>query len=367
MCICCCPTRLSLLVYMIVISTIAFIYGIFVMANFGSSTEIYKYLRDRIEEMEPYKSQYSSNKDYYSYSNYSYLYLTKNNNSKTKNPNNRRISSYDPYYRSRQIDYDTAKLLLDEVSKNKIDSLTPADLNEVNYGMVKDLKAIECSIGVFLFVFPLIFLGISIVFLIYVCGNKEYTVLSIKTYSIFNTIKIICITISSIFVFLSVIYAALLLIALVQYLALVHTTDSCSIGIAIGMIFGYYGLYYYITMACAFSAERNKFVLVGNAASPGPDAKYDVNGNQIIRQVIVQTPVQMYAQVPNNYLYTQAQINQQQNYIPNQNYNYMTQNNMNTIPINVENDKQITEQRNLANLKNKPEDQNENPPTNEKS
>lgn len=365
MCICCCPTRLSLLVYMIIISAIAFIYGIIAMANFGSSTEIYKYLIDRIEEMEPYKGQYSSNNNnyYYSYSNYSYPYYK----SKTKNLNNRRISSYDPYYRSSQIDYDTAKLLLDEASKNAIDSLTPADLNERNYGLVKGLKAIECSIGVFLFVFPLIFLGISILFLIYVCGNKEYTVLATKTYSIFNIIKIICITISSIFVFLSVLYAALLLITLIQYLALVGVSDSCSLGIIIGMIFGYYGLYYYITMACAFSAERNKFVLVGNADIPGPDAKYDINGNQIIRQVIVQAPAQIYAQVPNNYLYTQAQINQQQNYIPNQNYNYMAQNNMITIPNNRENDKQITEQRNFVNAKNKPEDQNENPPTNEKS
>ena len=356
MCICCCTTRLSLLIYMIVISTLAFIYGISVMANFGSSTEIYKYLIDRIEAMEPYKGQYSSNNnDYYSYSNYSYY------KSKTKNQNNRRISSYDSYYRSGQIDYDTAKLLSDQDSKNKIDSLTPADLNERNYGMVKGLKAIECSIGVFLFLFSLIFLGISILFLVYVCGNKEYKVLATKTYIIFNIIKIICITISSISVFLSVIYAALLLIALVQYIALVKVADSCTIGIVIGMIFGYYGIYYYITMACAFSSERNKFVLVGHADIPGPDAKYDINGNLIIRQVIVQAPTQYYAQVPNNNLYVQAQINQKQNYIPNVQYNYMNNN-----AVNVENDKQISEKRNLSDVKNKAEDKNENLPTKEK-
>ena len=52
MCICCCFTRNSLIIYGIVITGIAFIYEISVISNFGSRTEIYKILMEEIEEFE---------------------------------------------------------------------------------------------------------------------------------------------------------------------------------------------------------------------------------------------------------------------------------------------------------------------------
>lgn len=102
-CFCCCSTRKSLLIYLIVITSIAISYGLFTIISFGSSTSAYKSQKD--------------------------------------------IS-----------------------------------------GVIKHLKGIENGIGGLLFLFELIFLGCEIFFLIFVCGQQEYTVLSEKNliYSIIS-------------------------------------------------------------------------------------------------------------------------------------------------------------------------------------
>ena len=125
------------------------------------------------------------------------------------------------------------------------------------------------------------FLVINIIFLIFVCGIKEYKVLPDTTFNIFNIIKIICSTLSTIFIFLSVLYSVLLFVALAQYISLVEFLDSCAIGIIVGMVFGYYWIWYYIILSCAFCNERTHFLKVGCESKPGPDAKYDVNGNAL--------------------------------------------------------------------------------------
>ena len=70
---------------------------------------------------------------------------------------------------------------------------------------------------------------------------------------------------------------------LVQYIKLVTIIDSCVIGIIIGMVYGYYGLWYYIILSCAFCNERTLFLKVGCESNPGPDAQYRLNGEQINR------------------------------------------------------------------------------------
>ena len=40
----CCQTRFSLVIYMLITTYSAFIFGIFVISNFGSNTDIYKYV-----------------------------------------------------------------------------------------------------------------------------------------------------------------------------------------------------------------------------------------------------------------------------------------------------------------------------------
>ena len=61
MCFCCCTTRKGNLIYAIVISAIAFIYGIVIMAEFGSKTDIYDYLILAIDYIEENGSNLSGN------------------------------------------------------------------------------------------------------------------------------------------------------------------------------------------------------------------------------------------------------------------------------------------------------------------
>ena len=62
MCLCCCTTRKSILIYAVVISSFAFIYGIIAIANFGSSTDIYKALIEKLDylDKQPSSSQSSN-------------------------------------------------------------------------------------------------------------------------------------------------------------------------------------------------------------------------------------------------------------------------------------------------------------------
>ena len=200
-CFCCCDTRESFLIYLIVITSIAILYGLYTIISFGSSTSNYKSLKD--------------------------------------------IS-----------------------------------------GVIKHLKGIENGIGSLLFLFELIFLGCEILFLIFVCGKREYTVLSEKKFKIFNVIKICCFIISSISIFMSLLYIFLLIIALFQYFNYANIS-SCSNGIFIGIIFGLYSFYFYISFTVSLCKIRERFLMVGNDKSPGPEAKYDLKGSEIQRPQII--------------------------------------------------------------------------------
>ena len=91
---------------------------------------------------------------------------------------------------------------------------TTSEFKTINKkGIVKYLKGIEIGIGGILYVFPIIFFGMSIAFLVFTCGRREYQVLSVKKYMILNTLKIVCIVISSIFIALSLLYSVLITIA----------------------------------------------------------------------------------------------------------------------------------------------------------
>ena len=333
MCFCCCTTRKSILIYSIVTSSFAFIYGIVAISKFGSRTDIYKVLMEKIKALEQ-QSDYSSSStknnnnnlyDYYDddyeynsgynsgynngYNNYNYNYgyKVKNKNNTIRRIDNNNINGYPYLYDDYYDNSKYAEALLNTASYINIMSLSKEEIQTKGYGFVKRLKGIENGLGVILFIFPLIFLAVEIVFLIFVCGIKEYKVLPDSTFNIFNIIKIICITLSTIFIFLSILYSVLLVVVLVQYIKLVVMIDSCAAGIIIGMVYGYYGLWYYIILACAFSHERTKFLTVGCQSKPGPDAKYDVNGNPlnsygynaqpIIVQQIPQQPIQVHSNI----------------------------------------------------------------------
>ena len=313
MCFCCCVTRKSILIYAIVISSFAFIYGIVAIAKFGSSTEIYKVLVNKLEELEK-QNQYSSystssttsttkfnyDYDYDYYDDYNNNYYNNYNNGYNNNNNNynyngyyktkvkRRNSNKDDLYYSGVLtgnpyNNEVAKAILDSASYSYIQSLGSKDIKKGGYGLIKSLKGIENGLGVILFIFPLIFLITEIIFMITICGIKEYQVLSDTAFKVFNAIRILCITLSTIFIFLSILYSVLLVVVLVQYIKLVTIIDSCVIGIIIGMVYGYYGLWYYIILSCAFCNERTLFLKVGCESNPGPDAQYRLNGEQINR------------------------------------------------------------------------------------
>ena len=301
MCFCCCITRKSILIYAIAICSIAFIYGIIAISKFGSSTDIYKTLINRIKYLEshPESSSTKSKVNYNNYYNNDYdddyndYY---NSNYKKKNNKTRKIQSIynNPYYPYNYDIYTNSKIeegILDWASYIEIQSLKYDDLQNKGYGFVKRLKGIENGLGVILFIFPLLFLVINIIFLIFVCGIKEYKVLPDTTFNIFNIIKITCTILSTIFIFLSVLYAILLVVALIQYIVLVQILDSCSIGIIVGMVFGYYGIWYYIILTCAFCNERTHFLNVGCESKPGPEAKYDINGNALTHGNPLASPI----------------------------------------------------------------------------
>jgi len=65
MCYCCCTTRKGILIYMMVVSIIAFIYGIVAISYFGSSTEIYKYFKDKLDNLDKSSSSSSSGSRYF--------------------------------------------------------------------------------------------------------------------------------------------------------------------------------------------------------------------------------------------------------------------------------------------------------------
>ena len=309
MCFCCCETRKTILIYAIVISSFAFIYGIAALSQFGSKTDIYKALIAKIKVLEssPYSVldmdyDYTNNdNDYYHYNSY----YKKKNNSTRRISNNYDYNALNIYSNDYYTNTKYAKEILDYESYIIIMSLSKEDLEENSYGFVKSLKGIENGLGVLIFVFSLLFLAINIIFLIFACGIKEYQVLSDKIFKIFNITKMICTILSIIFIFLSVIYAILLAVALVQYIGLVENIDSCANGIIIGMCYGYYGLWYYIILSCAFSKERTKFLNVGCESKPGPDAKYDINGNVLTNVNLINGPITVV--IPPNQTNVQAQ------------------------------------------------------------
>jgi hypothetical protein len=245
---------------MMIISIIACIYGIIAIANFGSNTKIYKALKEKLNYLESYGGT-STNFDYL-----------------------RRLAdlTYEDYEELYQD-------VTDSISLYNIEELDSTEGTSTS--IIGKLKTIENSLGIVLFIFPIIFLVVEIVFLVFSCGNKEFTPLPETTFNALNAIKIICLIFSIILIILSILYGALLALALMQYMILVINIDSCLIRIIIGMIFGYYCFWFYITISCGLCKERSLFKLVGSVEHPGTAAKFDANGN-LINAVVQIQPVQ---------------------------------------------------------------------------
>ena len=249
MCICCCLTRKSLLIYAIIISSIAFIYGIVAISQFGSKTDENKSIKLIL--------------DYCSSSGNSY----------------RRIENINPS-------------LLSSWNMKSNNEKRKLELCDGSYGILKNLKGIENGLGTILFIFPIIFLVAEIIYLIFTCGISENQVLSPKRFYVLNIFKTITYTFAIIFIFLAIAYGGLLFIALLQYYSFFPddftSYGKCGDGIAYGMIFGYYSFWFYITLSCILGRERALFIEVGSQDNPGARAAFDINGNMIARAVVTQ-------------------------------------------------------------------------------
>ena len=287
MCICCCVTRKALLIYAIVITTLTVIYGIYTVAFFGSSTDIYKYLVD-------YLDAYDKAKEDPSFSVASlisnYLIFT-----------NRAANGY------------TGDVLsvTDVLSYTRISNLNMIEIEKTNYKLIKMLKGFDNGLGLVLFILSILFLAAEIFYLVFVCGIRENQVASIKIYCISNILKIITYALSIICIFLSVAYGVLLLYVLIQYMVLLHNFDSCSYGILYGMIYSYYSFWVYVTLSCIFGKERKLFIDVGSVEHPGTAAMYDINGNAIVKAVVTSQVIALNPQVivqPVNVPYQQVQV-----------------------------------------------------------
>ena len=227
MCICCCNTRKSILIYMMIISLIAFIYGVIALTQFASNTQPYKKFITNVESIEG---------------------------------GGKGGAGIDTYEGKNDDDVPPPEVAVTLYSKD--------DLKDLDYSFIKSLKGIENGIGIVLFIFPLIFLIVEIVF------NTLY--------KIFNIIKIVCIVLSVIFIILSLAYIALLAMAFVQlFFILMSIINEVTVKIIIGIVFGIYSFWFYINISCAFCKERNLFKNVGSVDNPGPNARIDGNGNQI--------------------------------------------------------------------------------------
>jgi len=147
--------------------------------------------------------------------------------------------------------------------------------NSINLtGISKHLKGIEYGLGGVVYVFPIIFFGMSIAFLVFSCGRREYQVLPTKKYVILNILKIICIALSIVLIALSLLYSILITMALndIRY-------DG-----PVNMMLGYLTILYYIIAVSLFAVERRSFTLVGTCITPRPYAIYDINFQPIVRE-----------------------------------------------------------------------------------
>ena len=163
-------------------------------------------------------------------------------------------------------------------------------------GFSKHLKGIEIGMGGIIFIFPIIFFAMSIVFLVFSCGIRQYQVLPPKKYIILNILKILCIVISSILIAVSFIYSILINIAFND----IHKDKVLNI------FLGYLITVYYIVCVVLLCSERKLFYLVGTSIAPGPYALFDINSQPIIRAqaVNIVNPSYVVGQVPISQMYT---------------------------------------------------------------
>ena len=257
MCCCNCCTRKIMLIIMITFSVVNFIFEITAIACHGSRTGNYKSFLKNINNLETNKTLIYApiyyNNSLFNELNYNYLYtnITGNYNiSENKN------SSYISYYK----------------------------IEKRSFSIIKYLKSIEIIFSTILLIFIIFFIAIEFFFFSLITGDKEYTLIPVQHYNSLNNIKIFCIVLSILCMFIAISYSILLIKALSQYIY----TDNCSRRLIVNYIFSIYNCYHYIFLTCFLAREKYKFNQIGNSKKPGPEARYYENGDEIIKNQINQ-------------------------------------------------------------------------------
>ena len=273
MCICCCKTRNLLILYKMIIIAIALVCGIYRIFALPSNSIIYKFFKEEIDRLDKSLDLPDTSSSYYRiltfYDNSKIKKILKNQNLKEK----RKMEIDDDYFKNSMSENDFLSLI-------RIMGIKKEDLKKHSYTIIQNLKGIEIGFEVLYFILNLFFIVFEIIYSRYTKKEKEYKVLPAKIFNIFNNIKIISITLSSILIAINIAYICLLIAAISQYLNFTDF-DTCAFRLVTGIIISFYYLWYYITLVILFEKERKILIEVGTDEKPGPQAKYDISGRAI--------------------------------------------------------------------------------------
>jgi len=125
-----------------------------------------------------------------------------------------------------------------------------------------------------------------------------------------------------------------------------ENVDTCAGNIILQMIYGECCFWYYIIISCGFSMEHSLFIEIGEENKIGPKAKYDLNGNLIVKPVVDMNP--QIGVITHPGVIVQSGVNP---IIDNQNMIYYQQ--VNQEPINSQNLIQVMQ--NQTQVQNQPQ------------
>lgn len=266
MCFCCCSTRQTINTFLLIITLSIFAYSIIAFISKASNTLLYEAFENRLDSVK--------------------LTSTKASSPSNNNNDNRRVSSLNA-----EITASNYKKYVDALkdinSYYYISSLTYSDLEGKKYNLLIALRGIENGFGYTFIALHIIFIIFIIIFLSDSCGNKEYTLSISSTFYSYIRMKTFCIAMSFIVIFVNLVYSALLSIVLSQYIQFIKNvnTDTFIQRIVVGMSYGVYGFFYYITLCCGFCADKSIYLNLGYEGNYGKIAQFHKDGKPIRRDI----------------------------------------------------------------------------------
>lgn len=268
MCFCCCTKRQTINTFLLIMTLIIFIYSSITISQHASKTLLYETFENRLESINHISSRTTPSENYNHNNN-----RIRRINSANDDLNNYILQNYRQYVNS----------IKDANSYYYISNFDYYQLEGKKYDILEVLRRIENGFGITFIVLHILFLIFIIVFLCNSCGDKEYTLSTSSTFYSLLRIKTICIILSILLILLSLVYSILLSVALIQYIQFIKNVkiDTFIEKIIIGVSYGLYSCYYYITLSCGICAEKNIFFQLGYEGNPGQFAKFHKDGTPI--------------------------------------------------------------------------------------